>query len=320
MTQATSLLEKSNRILIIAHPRPDGDTIGCSLALRLALMQRDKEPVVACIHPLPPNLLFLPGAEVFVTDVTPEERFDLVVAVDMSDIQRTGGIYRDAWRPHVPLLVIDHHETNNAFGDVNLVAEDVAATALPLYELLLSMGGEITPEIADCLLTAVLTDTRGLRTESTTPEVLNLVSLLIEADAHYMTVVEEALDSVPYQQMQGWGVAIDRMRLEDGIAWTTFPLETKLALGIEDHDDLNLGNFVSRVAEAKMIATFLEMRDGTVKISFRARPGYNVSWIAELLGGGGHRLAAGCSVTGELDRVVERVLPYLREERARHLS
>jgi phosphoesterase RecJ-like protein len=92
------------------------------------------------------------------------------------------------------------------------------------------------------------------------------------------------------------------------MAWATFPLETKEAMGIEDHDDLNLGNFLSQIAEADIIASFLEMRNGTVKVSLRSRRGYNVAEIAKSLGGGGHADSAGVSIEGSLSFVVKVVL------------
>ncbi len=317
LSKAAALLQGSDRPLLIAHPRPDGDTVGSTLALRLALSQLGKHPIVACVHPLPDNLAYLPGAEAFVAEVPETADIDLVVAIDMSDLSRTGGICRDSWRDRIPLLVIDHHETNDQFGDVNLVRPSAAATALMMIDVIEALGVMVAGEIATHLLLGLLTDTRGLRTETTTPAVLRTVSDLIEAGGDYLGVMQRTLDSVPYRKMRGWGIALDRLQLdEDGgvvpIAWTTFPVAEKEALGISDHDDLDLGNLLSRVGEAKAIATFIEMRDGTVKVSMRARPGYNVAQIAYDLGGGGHRQASGCTIDGPLDVAVDRVLAKLR--------
>ena len=112
LNDAVALLQSSKDPLLIAHPRPDGDTVGSTLALRLALLQLGKRPSVVCVHPLPDNLAYLPGAGAFATDAPEDATFDLIVAIDMSDLSRTGGIYREAWHGQMPLLVIDHHETN----------------------------------------------------------------------------------------------------------------------------------------------------------------------------------------------------------------
>jgi len=306
-------LQQSERPLLISHPRPDGDTIGSTLALRLALRELGKDPVIACVHPLGENLSYLPGADQYRETLPDEIDIDLVVVIDMSDLQRTGGLYRDEWRDQMPLLVIDHHATNDAFGDVNLIDPTAAATVLPMIDLLKALEVEIRDDLATCLLVGLLTDTRGLRTQSTSPEVLRTVGTLIEAGGDYMQVMQKTLDSVPYKKMRGWGLALDRLRLNGRVAWTTFPLKEKEALDISDHADLDLGNLLSRVAEAKITAAFIEMRDATVKVSFRARPGYDVATVAKSLGGGGHRLAAGCSIEGSLDEVVGRVLPILHQ-------
>ncbi len=313
-SQAIQLLREHERPLLIAHPRPDGDAIGSVLALRLALRQLGKQPLVACVHPVPDSYAYLPGTDAFLQEVPEDADIDLVVALDMSDISRTGGIYKDSWRERYPLLVIDHHETNAEFGDVNLVEPEAAATALPLIDIIEGLDVPAVDEIATCLLAAILTDTRGLRTDTVTPQLLRQVADLEEQGGDYQQVMQRTLDAVPYQQMKAWGVALSRLELEGRMAWTTFPLRTKEELGIEDHDDLNLGNLLSQVAEAEIIASFLAMRDGTVKISFRARPGYNVAWIANDLGGGGHRQAAGCSIPGPVENAVERVLPLIRQE------
>lgn len=319
LNQAVSRLKKSKRPLLIAHPRPDGDTIGTTLALRLAMLELGKQPIIACVHPLPNNLSYLPGADAFVTDVPENADIDLVVAIDMSDLSRTGGIYKESWHNHVPLVVIDHHETNEAFGDVNVVQPAAAATALLMMEVIASLGVTVKDDIATCLLVGILTDTRGLRTETTTPAVLNVVSELIQAGGDYLGVMQKTLDAVPYRQMRAWGVALERLQLEDGLAWTVFPLSEKRALQISDHDDLDLGNLLSRVAEAKISAAFVEMQDGTVKVSMRARPGYDVATVAYTFGGGGHRLASGCSLDGPLDVAVAQMLTQLRASLAEAL-
>ncbi|MDF1512743.1 MAG: DHHA1 domain-containing protein [Anaerolineae bacterium] len=314
LRNAAALLERSSRPLLISHPRPDGDTIGSTLALRLTLLELGKSPIIACEHPLGDNLAYLPGAKYFVDDVDEGVDIDLVVAVDMSDLSRTGTIYKDSWRNTLPLLVIDHHTTNRAFGDVNLVDPSAAATAVLLVDLITSLGVEVKDDIATCLLVALLTDTRGLRTQSTTPAVLRLVSELIEAGGNYIGVMQRTLDSVPYLQMRAWGMALDRLKLDKGFAWTTFPVAVKDQLNIDDFYDLDLGNLLSRVAEANIIAAFIEMRDNTVKVSMRARPGFDVARIAMEMGGGGHMLAAGFTMTGPIDNVVAQVVPKLQNE------
>jgi len=315
---AVALLLKSRRPLLISHPRPDGDTIGSALALRLALMQLGQAPLLACVHPLPAALTYLPGAAAYLDAAPDEADFDLVIAVDLSDLNRTEGIYRASWRDRFPLLVIDHHETNDNFGDVNLVDPQAAATALPMAALIDALGVPLDGDMATCLLAGILTDTRGLRTANTSPDVLRFVGRLIEAGGDYPGVMEKSLDSVPYRQMRGWGVALAHLQLDGELAWTTLSLAEKIELGIEDHDDLDLGNLIARVAEAQIMATFLEMHDGTVKVSLRSRPGYNVAPLAKALEGGGHQQAAGCSVSGTLAVAQERVLSLARAELARH--
>lgn len=312
LTQAKRLLQKSEHPLLIAHPRPDGDTIGSALALRLALMALGKAPVVACADPVPEAFSFLPGAASFLQTLPPTFRPDLVVAVDQSDPARMGGLYQPAWRGSVPLLVIDHHKTNAGFGDVNLVEETAVATACVMARVIAALGVSPAGPIATALLTGILTDTRGLRTPNVTPEVLTLVTRLMRAGGDYALVTAQALDSKPYVVMRLHGVALSRLQLEDGIAWTTVPLVEKLRLGVEDYEDLEIGNLVAQTGGAQLMAALIEMRDGSVKVSLRARQGYDLTPIVLRYHGGGHAQAAGFSLPGPLEAAAQEIVAQLR--------
>ena len=124
----------------------------------------------------------------------------------------------------------------------------------------------------------LLTDTRGLRTDSTTPAVLRLVSELIEVGGDYLGAMRKTLDAVPYQTMRGWGVALNGLQLKGRVGWAAVPIAEKHALGIEDHET-STSVTCSACCRAKSRA-FIEMSDATVKVSLRSRQGYNVASIA----------------------------------------
>ncbi len=316
LKQARDLLSQSKRPLLMTHPRPDGDTIGSALALRLALLEKGAQPVVACVDPVPEALGFLPGVNAFVQTLPAD--IDLAVAVDLGEISRTGGLYPPYPNRHTPLLVIDHHPAHPEFGDVSLVDPLAPATAMVMVEVLDALNARITAPMATCLLAAILTDTRGLRTDNVTPETFTLLNRLMQAGGDYHRVAQRALDAIPYIHLRGWGHALNHLELEEGIVWTWLSLKEKEALGLEDHEDLNLGNLISRTREAVIAAALVEMKDGSYRISLRSRNGYNVAAIAQTLGGGGHHQAAGCSLDGPLEAALARLLPMLRQERDRH--
>ncbi len=312
LPDAARLLRASEHPLLLCHHRPDGDTIGSALALRLALLKLGKQPLVACADPLPPIYAYLPGAPEVLTTLPEGAPVDLVVAVDQSNLERTGGLYRPEWRGTIPLLVIDHHKTNTGFGDVDVIDEQAVATACVMLQVIAALEVALDAPIATALLTGLLTDTRGLRTANVTPEVLELVLHLVRAGGDYHQVVAHALDAKPYAQLRLQGEALSRLQLDDGIAWTTLPLESKLRLGIEDYEDLELGNLIAQTGGAQLMAAFIEMRDGTVKVSLRARKGYDLTPMVRHYGGGGHAQAAGFSCPGPMDAVVAEVLAQLR--------
>lgn len=314
-TEVAARLRRAQHPLLLAHPRPDGDTVGSALALRLALLRLGQSPVVACVDPLPETFAYLPGYAAFVQTLPDAARavIDLVVAIDQSDIRRTGGLYPDDWRGKIPLIVIDHHATNAGFGDANVIDPEAVATAVVLLPVLEALEVPVVGEMATCLLTGILTDTRGLRTPNVTAEVLRLVARLVDAGGEYTRVMEVALESLPLAHLQIRGRVLSRLQMEDGLAWSTLPLADKLAFDVSDYADLELGNLLSQVRGAHITAAFVEMRDGSVRVSLRARAGYDVSWVAAHFGGGGHHAAAGCTVAGPPEAAVAVVLPRLRE-------
>ncbi|MHB1414764.1 MAG: DHH family phosphoesterase [Chloroflexota bacterium] len=189
---AVRLLRESQRVAILSHINPDGDTLGSALALSHGLRQLGKRTVIFCPDSLPANLAFLPGYEEIQTDGGLPEDLDLIAFVDASDTGRHGRLSirnRDV-PPHVRLLNIDHHQTNDYFGEVNFVDPDAAATGEQIYDILQALQVAIDLPIATCLLTALVTDTQGFRTANTTSRTLAIAARLREMGAPLSTIVE----------------------------------------------------------------------------------------------------------------------------------
>ncbi len=308
--QSRELLEGSYRPLLVTHIAPDGDAAGSLLALGWALERLGKQPLLVCSDPIPPRFGFLPGFD----GVTqkPKGSFDLCVVLDCSDRARMG---RMAGVEGVPLLNIDHHVTNRRFGTVNLVDVEAVSTTHILYRLTRELGVEMDERLATCLLTGITTDTRGFRTSNVTAEVLRLAVELVEAGAPLPLIVRNGLERRSLNMLQMWGAALSRLRMEDGIIWTSVPVEVWKAAG--SNGSSGLSSLLISVAEAQVSAVFLEREDGQVEVGLRARPGFNVARVALAMGGGGHTLAAGCLVPGPLEEAQRRVLGVLREDLAR---
>ena len=315
LNQASQLIRSAYRPLLICHISPDGDAVGSLTGLGLALRQMGLEPIVACSDPIPSLFSYIPGAADIVRDVN--DTFDLVISLDSSDLKRLGNFPQMPAFGSVPLLNIDHHLTNLNFGTVNLVDPHASSTAEVVLRLLASMALPLDAEIATCLLTGIVTDTRGFRTSNVTIQVMEAVLRLMKAGASLSYITHHGLNRRPTAVILLWQVALARLQVEDCIIWTSVPLAMRRAVGYTGNGDAGLANFLISADEADVAAVFVEGEEGQIEVGLRAVPGLDVAQVALQLGGGGHALAAGCTLPGPLEEVQAQVLAALRAGLAR---
>jgi bifunctional oligoribonuclease and PAP phosphatase NrnA len=302
-------IQAAKSVLITSHIRPDGDAIGSSLALGLALQDAGKQVQVVLADGLPASFRHLPGSEKVKTRADGE--FDLIISVDCSDLTRVGNAL-DGYHP--PDIVIDHHSTNEAFGDLNLIDPQAAATASVLTRYMPNWGLPLTAPIAANLLTGLVTDTLGFRTSNTTPEVLRQAADLIELGAdmtrlYYLSLVRRTFPATKY-----WGAGLSNLQRTNGIVWTALTLSDRKGSGYTGNDDADLISVISSIDEADIAIIFIEQNKHSTKVSWRSlKPNIDVAQIASQFGGGGHKAASGAELTGSLDEVRERVLETTRK-------
>ena len=315
LRQASQLIHRAHRPLLVCHVAPDGDALGSLTGLNRALQQMDRSPIAACEDPIPSRFDYIPGVEAVVRDVVAP--FDLVVALDCSDLRRMGNFSELPHFNEHPLLNIDHHVTNVQFGDVNVVDARASSTAEVLLNLLDFMGVQLDDMLATSLLAGIVTDTRGFRTNNVTPRVLEAALRLTEAGASLSYVSQYGLDQRPMVAVRLWGDALSRLGFEDGIIWTSVPLAMRREIGYQGNGDAGLASFLVSADEADVSVVFVEQEDGSIDVGMRAVPGFNVAEFALRLGGGGHALAAGFGIDGPLEEARERVLDALQADVAR---
>lgn len=298
-------IARAGRVAVIAHIRPDGDAIGAAMGLCLALRAAGKQATPVLADGVPANLRFIPGADSVQRDLPANT--DLVVMVDCSDLQRTGGVQGE----RVPDINIDHHITNTRFAQTNLVIGDSVATCAILAEFLPAWGLSINRQIAEALLTGMITDTIGFRTSNMTPLALRLAASLMDLGANLPEIYQRTLVNKSYEAARYWGLGLEKLRREDGLVWTSLSLNDRHEAQYPGSDDADLVNILSSV-ESSVALIFIEQKHAHVKVSWRARPGYDVSKIALQFGGGGHAAAAGADIAGTLDSVQRDVLEATR--------
>jgi phosphoesterase RecJ-like protein len=300
----------AQRILLITHVAPDGDAIGSLLGTGWMLRALGKDLTMACDDPVPAVYTWLPGSEEIAQQSSGS--YELVLSLDCSDRRRMGKVFAEEMAA-LPLVNIDHHVTNTLFGTVNWVDPFSVATAQMVLTLAQAMSWEVTPSVATCLLTGLVTDTRSFRTSNVDSAAVQAALRLMEAGASLSEIAHQVLDQRPLASVRLWGQAIDRAHLQDGLLWTEVTREMRRRWALAENDNSGLANFLSGVREADIVIVFTERDNGTIDVGMRAAPGYDVSRVALELGGGGHPQASGCTLTGDLPQIRERVLEAVRE-------
>jgi phosphoesterase RecJ-like protein len=315
LNQASRLIRRAQQPLLVCHVAPDGDALGSLTGLAYALRQLDHSPIAACPDTIPARFDYIPNVGAVVQDFT--DPFDLVVALDCSDLGRLGDFPRLPHFNQHPLINIDHHVTNVGFGDVDLVDPRASSTAEVLLRLLEHMDVSLDKTLATCLLVGMVTDTRGFRTNNVTPGVMETALRLMEAGASLPYITRHSLDCRPMVGMHLWGAALARVQSKDGVIWTSMPLEMRRGIGYHGDGDAGLVSFLLTAEEADASVVFVEQDDGRIEVGMRAAPGFDVARLALRFGGGGHALAAGFSTPGPLEAAEERVLDALQVDLAR---
>lgn len=311
--KARALIENARHIAVVTHLSPDGDAIGSMMGMAYALMGYGKQVTPLVDGGCPPHFSFVPGSDLIQGEAEGVDA-DLIVSTDASDLARLGMI-GEALRTkkQLPLVQLDHHQTNVMFGDANLVDAHTAAAAEGVLDMMDYFGWELTPDIAKCLLTGIVTDTICFRTSNTTPAVLGKAQRLMENGANLVEIVQRALSTVPTGLMRLQGQVLNRLQLEDGVIWVTISAEDYAVAGLEPDDHNGLSGYLVQSADALVSAVIREKPDGEISVSMRAVPGFNVAEVALAFGGGGHIPAAGFSTTDKtLEEVTSELIPRLK--------
>jgi len=317
LEQAAQAIDRAESMALACHVGPDGDALGSMLGLARAAGSAGKDVVASFGSPfvLPPSLSFLP------TDtLVPPGEFppapELMVVLDVGSAARLGELAKSAGEAHT-LIVIDHHVTNEGFGDIAVIDPDSAATAELVYEILQILVWEITPEVAQCLQTALITDTGRFQYANTSPRTHEIAAALVRAGAVSNVIGRHVYDEAPFGYLKAVGLAMSRAELDADLRTVSTSItEEDLDLsGVSWGDTENLIDLLRLAVEADTAVLVKGHEDGRVKVSLRSRGDTDVGALAAARGGGGHRLAAGFTVEGDVEEVRKQVLAVVEDYR-----
>lgn len=310
----------STNVLILPHQRPDGDAMGAATALASFLANHKITHFIWCKTPSPPGLMFLPNSELVRSDAElwQQERFDTVVTVDSGDLVYNGSAEHIARLPYRPTIInIDHHPTNQHFGDINLVIPKASSTNEILYTFFLINREPITTRMATSLMTGLVTDTGTFTNAATSQRALSIGSELIRHGANFGLIKQEVITDKSVAGLRLWGLVMNRLTLHEatGIVHTYVTHEDLAQFDATEEDADGIANFLNFLEEGTAAMVLKARADGTIKGSFRTtKNDIDVSAWAKLFGGGGHIKAAGFSVPGPIEHAIEFVLRSIEEK------
>jgi len=302
VSEIWTLLEQADTVLIGTHEHPDGDALGASLALMRALNSLGKQVTVYIPDPAPDVFSFLPGFDQLTT-VKPSrlDTFSAIALLDYTKVERT---HLASAQYHPRSISIDHHYENPRELAFNLVVPQAAATAQILYELFKSVQVPITKDIATCLLTGIFTDSGSFMHDSTTPEILNIASDLMNRGARLSHIAHETYQKKELSSLRLWGKALSRVMVNEknGAAVSVITYQDLRDCRATLDDLSGVVNMLNTLPQIKFAMMLCEYEPGKIKGSLRSEPhkATDVSQIAKRLGGGGHRLASGFEISGHI--------------------
>ena len=300
------IIREKGSFMLTTHMNPEGDAIGSTLAMALAMSSIGKNVTINTADPVPKILKFLPSSDSVHQVKTVDRRFDAVIVLDCGDLERVGFLNKDNI-PSDILINIDHHKTNLGFGTVNHVKEAVASADI-VYTIIKKMGIPVTPEIATCIYTAIMTETGSFKYTNTTAHTLKIVGEMVGYGANPWGIAEQVYNRNSINRINLLGQVLTTLKLsEDGrIAWITVLEEMFKETGTTKEDTEDYINY-PRSIEGVEVAILFRQSNNDWKMSFRSNGRIDVADVALEFGGGGHSMAAGCFLKGSFEEVREKV-------------
>ncbi len=304
------LIKRTDKIAILPHIAADGDAVGSSLALAIELSAMGKDVCVILEEGIPQLYDFLPGTDLAYVYPDGRRDFELVIALDCGDMDRLGR-RREIFEKASITVNIDHHRTNRGFAGHDFVDPQSAATGEIIYRLFEAMGVDFGKETAACLYTAISTDTGSFRYSNTVPATHAICAELLKKGIDVADISKRIFDTMSYGKVRLTGEAIKSLELYyDGkAAVMTLTEEAVRRSGAADEDSDGIINIARNIQGVEVAAMLRQTANGDIKVNLRSNYTADVSLLAAKNSGGGHKRAAGFTVSGgDLPEVKKKLI------------
>jgi phosphoesterase RecJ-like protein len=318
LDEVLNQIGRRDSFLLTSHARPDGDAVGSALACYEILRSMGKQASVVLSDGVPHVYRPLPysDAVLLTTENAPEA--EAVIILECDSVQRT----RLTGLEQHYLINIDHHATARPFANVNWIDPSACATAEMIFRLAREAGVKISPEVATCLYTAVLTDTGSFCFTGTNERTFALAQELVRCGADPVRIAHNVYFSTQMSKMRLLGAALRSLHRDGSLGWMYVSQMTLEHCGATEEDCEGLVNYALAIEGIEVALFFRELSDGRYRVSLRSKGAVNVAAVAAIFGGGGHECASGCSIDGPLSVATERILAQFRicslDSRASH--
>jgi len=302
------VLRQGERFLVCSHSRPDGDAVGSMLAMGMMLDQMGKRADLVTADRIPNVYRELPGAEGIRCAMRVHGPYDAVILLECD------GLERAKLRGLEPffLINIDHHASAREFGHLNWIDRTAASVGELVHRMVKAAGCKVTPEMAACLYTTVLTDTGGFCYGGTRASTFALAEELTLAGADPIRIARDIYFSTPASRLLLLGAALSNLKREGRIAWLWITNQDMVRTCAAEEDCEGIVNYAISISGVEAAAFLRELPEGAIRLSLRSKGRLDVAGIAVKLGGGGHENAAGVTLEGPLSRALEQILVELR--------
>ncbi|MES2219696.1 MAG: bifunctional oligoribonuclease/PAP phosphatase NrnA [Acidobacteriota bacterium] len=309
-------IRQRQRFLLTSHARPDGDAVGSLLALWMALSAMGKQAEMQLFDPVPVIYGTLPAADQIRQFAGPMVGFepDAVIFLECDSVERSRleGL-RDRF-----LINIDHHTSGTPFASVNWIDTRASAVAEMVYRLAVAAKVKVTPAMATCLYTALLSDTGSFCYEGTDASTFALAKDLVDMGATPARIAEDLYFSNPLSKMRLLGTALTNLQRDGSVAWLWVAYDDMVRLGASDEDALGIVNYAIGISGVEVAFFLREMADHRIRVSLRSKSTVRVTPVAEQFGGGGHENASGCNLDGPLEAATKRILDAVNQHLRLH--
>jgi phosphoesterase RecJ-like protein len=301
-------VREGERFLVCSHSRPDGDAVGSVLAMGMFLQQLGKRADLVTADRIPAAYRKLPGAGAIRTALRVHGPYDAAILLECDSFERT----RLRGLESFMIVNIDHHASGHDWGHLNWIDRQAASVGELVYRLIRAAGAAITPEIATCLYTTLLTDTGGFIYGGVRASTFALAEQLVLAGANPIRISQDIYFSTPTSKLLLLGSALNNLHREGRLAWLWITHNDMVRTCAAEEDCEGIVNYALSIADVEAAVFLRELPEQRIRMSLRSKGKVNVAAIAEQLGGGGHENASGCTVDGPLPRALDEILSELR--------